>query len=105
MWGAKIYQNRHAILRASYNIFYEIEHKIEYGFDQKMLDTFIWPLTINNSVRNSMSRVIISSSFHQAIPLLNSFVFQTMIDSVGARQLLLRTIQRDHRLPQSAPRH
>ena len=52
MWGAKIYQNRHAILRASSNIFYEIEHKIEYGFDQKMLDTFIWPLTINNSVRN-----------------------------------------------------
>ena len=57
MWGAKIYQNRHAILRASSKIFYETEHKIEYGFDQKMLDWFIWPLTINNSLRNSTSHV------------------------------------------------
>ena len=50
MWGAKIYQNRQAILSASFKIFYETEHKFEYGFDQTMLQKYIWPLAINDSV-------------------------------------------------------
>ena len=49
-WGAKIYQRRHDILKASTKIYYKTKHKMEYGFDQTMLNTFIWPLAINDSV-------------------------------------------------------
>ena len=49
-WGAKLYQNRKAILEASQKIFYETEHKMKYGFDQTVLNTYIWPLAINDSV-------------------------------------------------------
>lgn len=37
---AKLYQIRQAISEATHEMFYENEHNITYGFDQKMLNTY-----------------------------------------------------------------
>ena len=50
MWGSKIYQNRQAIYNATFPIFYETQHEIQKGFDQTMLNKYLLPLTINDSV-------------------------------------------------------
>ena len=49
-WGVKIFQKRRPIYRASYKLFYETEHQLEYGFDQAILSEIIWPLTFKDSV-------------------------------------------------------
>ena len=49
-WGVKILQNRQTIFEAATTIFYAIKHKIEYGFDQTLLNDHLWPLAINNHV-------------------------------------------------------
>ena len=53
MWGVKTHQNREAILIAAKIIFYETQHEIKYGFDQKMLNTHFTPLAINDAVLKS----------------------------------------------------
>ena len=50
MWGLKIYQNRLAITKAASPIFYNTEHSIIKGFDQLMIDNYLRPLTVNDSV-------------------------------------------------------
>ena len=50
-WGVKINQNRHAINVQATRLFYHVDHKMEYGFDQTLLTQYIWPLAINDSVR------------------------------------------------------
>ena len=50
-WGVKINQNRHAINVQATRLFYHVDHKMEYVFDQTLLTQYIWPLAINDSVR------------------------------------------------------
>ena len=87
MWGAKIYQNRQAILSASSKLFYETEHTMQYGYDQAMLNACIWPLAINDSVCTcTLHHPNVSTS--QLHLIFNNDVFKiTKIDCfvVGAR--------------------
>lgn len=46
-----MYQKRRPIYKAAYQLFYEKEHQIEYGFDQNILYQLIWPLTFDDSVQ------------------------------------------------------
>ena len=50
MWGLKIYQNRQAITKAASTIFNNTEHSIIKGFDQRMMNNYLRPLTVNDSV-------------------------------------------------------
>ena len=50
MWGAKIYQRRLAIRRAATRLLFKRKHKMEHGFDQKLLAEFVWPLASKDAV-------------------------------------------------------
>ena len=50
MWGSKVYKNRQAISHATSTIFYEIEHEIQKGFDQTILNKYILPVVIDDLV-------------------------------------------------------
>ena len=50
MWGSKVYKNRQAISLATSSIFYEVEHEIQKGFDQTILNKHILPVVINDLV-------------------------------------------------------
>lgn len=51
MWGLKIYQKRQAIVKAASSIFYETQHLMIYGFDQSIINNYLKPLTVNDSVQ------------------------------------------------------
>ena len=49
-WGVKIHQNREAIIKATEKMFYNNPHKMVYCHDQVLLNEFLWPIAINDSV-------------------------------------------------------
>ena len=58
-WGVKIFQNRQAIFKAATTMFYAIKHKIEYGFDQTLINNHLWPLAINDHVTTILNKIVI----------------------------------------------
>ena len=82
-WGVKINQNRHAINVQATRLFYHVDHKMEYGFDQTLLTQYIWPLAINDSVRikkkenhlyvMSIKHFFLNDSWHMTVIVVINF--------------------------------
>ena len=63
VWGAKIDQNRRAISNAAIKMLYETQHEMNHGFDQWLLNRYLYELAENDVVS-------LNSKINKLYPLL-----------------------------------